>query len=54
MANCIAKIFEGGSNMKFVIPDANFLNRCNSSRYDLTETFMTRKISAVSKVISFT
>ena len=53
MANRVTKIFEGGFDMKFVIPDVNFLKGCNSSRYDLSGTFRAHKVFVVSNTISF-
>ena len=50
----MTNIFEVGFDLKFVIPDVNFLKGCNSSRYDLTGTFTAHKNSVVSKVLSFT
>ena len=49
----ITKIFEGGFNMKAVMPDVNFLKECNRSRYDRSKIFTAHKSSAVSKVISY-
>ena len=39
--------------MKTVIPDVNFLDGCNSNRYDLSGTFTAHKISAVSQVTNY-
>ena len=40
LINRISKIFEGGFNMKTVIPDVNFLEGSNSSKYNLTGKFL--------------
>ena len=42
--DCITKIFEGGFNMKTVIPNVNFLKGCNSRKYNLTGTFTLHKV----------
>ena len=52
LANRVTKIFEGGFNLRTVIPDVILLKGCNSSRYHLSKTLTAHKISVVSKVIS--
>ena len=53
LARHITNIIEGGFDIKSFILDVNFLKGCNSRRYKLSRTFTARKISIVSKAISF-